>query len=57
VGAIFGKSVKLGLPFPPEASVLREGAVEAIRLAHRAAIRSAALAAGVRMAARPEKQG
>jgi hypothetical protein len=49
--------VKLGFPFPREASVLREVAVEAVRLANRAAGRSAgALPGRVRVAARPEKQ-
>jgi hypothetical protein len=47
--------VKLGFPFPGEASVLGEEAVEAIQLADRAA--ATALPAGVRMAARAETRG
>jgi carbon storage regulator len=58
VVAISGKSVKLGFTFPPEASVLREEVVEAIKLANRAAARTAAaLPAAASMAARLEKQG
>ena len=57
VVAISGKTVKLGFTFPPEASVLREEVVEAIKLANRAAARAAgALPAVVGMAARLEKQ-
>jgi carbon storage regulator len=33
-----GKTVKLGLNFPPHASVLREEVVEAIKQANRAAV-------------------
>jgi carbon storage regulator len=55
--AIFGRSVKLGFTFPPEASVLREEVVEAIELANRAAANAAgALPAVVGMAARLERQ-
>ena len=58
VVAISGKTVKLGFTFPPEASVLREEVVEAIKLANRAAARTAgALPAAVGMAAQLEKQG
>ena len=57
VVAISGKTVKLGFTFPPEASVLREEVVEAIKLANRAAARTAgALPAIVGMATRLEKQ-
>lgn len=57
VVAISGKSVKLGFTFPPEASVLREEVVEAIKLANRAAARAAgALPVVVGMAARLENQ-
>jgi carbon storage regulator len=53
VVAISGKAVKLGFTFPPEASVLREEVVEAIKLANRAAARTAgALPAVVGTAAR-----
>ena len=52
VVAISGKAVKLGFTFPPEASVLREEVVEAIKLANRAAAKTAgALPAVVGMAA------
>jgi carbon storage regulator len=58
VVAISGKTVKLGFTFPPEASVLREEVVEAIKLANRAAARTAgALPAVVGMAARPAEPG
>lgn len=58
VVAISGKTVKLGFTFPPEASVLREEVVEAIKLANRAAAKTAgALPALVSMAARPEEHG
>jgi carbon storage regulator len=57
VVAISGKTVKLGFTFPAEASVLREEVVEAIKLANRAAARTAgALPAVVGMAARLEKR-
>ena len=57
VVAISGKTVKLGFTFPPEASVLREEVVEAIKLANRAAARTAdALPAVVGMAAGLGKQ-
>jgi len=57
VVAISGKTVKLGFTFPAEASVLREEVVEAIKLANRAAARTAgALPAIVGMATRLEKQ-
>jgi carbon storage regulator len=57
VVAISGKRVKLGITFPPEASVLRQEVVEAIKLANRAAARTAgALPAVVGMAARLERQ-
>ena len=57
VVAISGKTAKLGFTFPPEASVLREEVVEAIKLANRAAAKTAgALPAVVGMAARLEKQ-
>jgi carbon storage regulator len=57
VVAISGKGVKLGITFPPEASVLRQEVVEAIKLANRAAARTAgALPAVVGMAARLERQ-
>ena len=57
VVAISGKTVKLGFTFPPEASVLREEVVEAIKLANRAAAKTAgALPAVVGVAARLEKQ-
>jgi carbon storage regulator len=57
VVAISGKAVKLGFTFPPEASVLREEVVEAIKLANRAAARTAgALPAVVGLAAQLEKQ-
>jgi carbon storage regulator len=36
-----GKSVKLGFTFPPEATVLREEVVEAIKQANRAALETA----------------
>jgi carbon storage regulator len=36
-----GKMVKLGLTFPPEASVLREEVFEAIKEANRAALETA----------------
>jgi carbon storage regulator len=45
VVAISGKRVKLGFAFPPEASVLREEVVEAIKRANRAAARTAGRAA------------
>jgi hypothetical protein len=54
-GRDLGRTVKLGFPFPGEASVLGEEAVEAIQLADRAA--ATALPAGVRIAARAETQG
>jgi carbon storage regulator len=58
VVAISGKTVKLGFTFPAEASVLREEVVEAIKLANRAAAKTAgALPAVVGMAVRLEKQG
>jgi carbon storage regulator len=58
VVGISGKTVKLGFTFPPEASVLREEVVEAIKLANRAAAKTAgALPAVVGMAALLEKQG
>jgi carbon storage regulator len=58
VVAISGKSVKLGFTFPPEASVLREEVVDAIKLANRAAAKTAgALPGVVGMAVRLEKQG
>jgi carbon storage regulator len=58
VVAISGKTVKLGFTFPPEASVLREEVVEAIKLANQAAARTAgALPAVVGMAARPAEPG
>ena len=58
VVAISGKTVKLGFTFPPEASVLREEVVEAIKLANRAAARTAgALPAVVGMAARLAEPG
>jgi carbon storage regulator len=58
VVAIAGGTVKLGFPFPGDASVLGEEAVEAIQLANRAATGSAgAPLAGGRMVARPETQG
>jgi carbon storage regulator len=58
VVAISGKSVKLGFTFPAAASVLREEVVEAIKLANRAAARTAgALPAVASMAGRLEKQG
>ena len=58
VVAITGKTVKLGFTFPPEASVLREEVVEAIKLANRAAARTAgALPTAASMAARLEKRG
>jgi carbon storage regulator len=58
VVAISGKTVKLGFTFPPEASVLREEVVEAIKLANRAAAKTAgALPAVVGMAAQLGKQG
>lgn len=47
VVAITGKSVKLGFTFPPEASVLREEVVESIKLANRAAARTAGALSGV----------
>ena len=57
VVAISGKTVKLGFTFPPEASVLREEVVEAIKLANRAAAKTAGvLPAVVGMAARLDKQ-
>lgn len=45
--AITGKTVKLGFTFPPEASVLREEVVESIKLANRAAARTAGALTGV----------
>ena len=52
VVAVSGKTVKLGFTFPAEASVLREEVVEAIKLANRAAAKTAgALPAVVGMAA------
>lgn len=57
VVAITGKTVKLGFTFPPEASVLREEVVESIKLANRAAARTAgALSGVVGAAARLRKQ-
>jgi carbon storage regulator len=57
VVAISGKTVKLGFTFPPEASVLREEVVEAIKLANRAAARTAgALPAVAGLATRLEKR-
>ena len=47
VVAITGKTVKLGFTFPPEASVLREELAESIKLANRAAARTAGALAGV----------
>jgi carbon storage regulator len=58
VVAISGKTVKLGFAFPPEASVLREEVVEAIKLANRAAARTAgALPAVAGMAGAPDRRG
>jgi carbon storage regulator len=58
VVAVSGKTVKLGFTFPPEASVLREEVVEAIKLANRAAAKTAgALPAVVSMAAGMSKEG
>jgi carbon storage regulator len=58
VVAVSGKTVKLGFTFPAEASVLREEVVEAIKLANRAAAKTAgALPAVVGMAAGLNKQG
>jgi carbon storage regulator len=58
VVALSGKTVKLGFTFPPEASVLREEVVEAIKLANRAAAKTAcALPALANIAARPGKEG
>jgi len=51
--AITGKTVKLGFTFPSDASVLREEVVEAIKLANRAAARTAGAlteVVGVRLA-------
>jgi carbon storage regulator len=57
VVAISGRTVKLGFTFPPEASVLREEVVEAIKLANRAAAKTAgALPAVVGMAVRLDKE-
>jgi carbon storage regulator len=51
-------TVKLGFTFPAEASVLREKVVEAIKLANRAAAKTAgALPAVVGMAAGLNKEG
>jgi carbon storage regulator len=51
-------TVKLGFTFPAEASVLREEVVEAIKLANRAAAKTAgALPAVVGMAAGRNKEG
>jgi carbon storage regulator len=51
-------TVKLGFTFPAEASVLREEVVEAIKLANRAAAKTAgALPAVVGMAAGLNKEG
>jgi carbon storage regulator len=53
VVAVTGRTVKLGFTFPPEASVLREEVVEAIKLANRAAAKTAgALPVIASMAAR-----
>jgi hypothetical protein len=57
-GRGLGKTVKLGFTFPAEASVLREEVVEAIKLANRAAAKTAgALPAVVGMAAALSKEG
>ena len=45
-----GKTVKLGLSFPPDATVLREEVFEAIEQANRDALGRAARAAGRRRA-------
>jgi carbon storage regulator len=47
VVAITGKTVKLGFTFPPEASVLREEVVESVKLANRAASRTAGALSGM----------
>jgi carbon storage regulator len=58
VVAISGKTVKLGFTFPAAASVLREEVVEAIKLANRAAAKTAgALPAVVGMAAGLNQKG
>jgi carbon storage regulator len=57
VVAISGRTVKLGFTFPPDASVLREEVVEAIKLANRAAAKTAgALPAVVGMAVRLDEE-